>query len=350
MADLNIEAMSKPTTPTTDYSGMQSVLEKAVSQTRQVSGLEGTMSMARDTAAKEDSSLIKAAARDTLTQGEATQKEADKAADVMQMQGMNTIVGLERLGEIGERVKSQYDSTAAMWDAPAEKADEYVTASRDRVRSSLVKLDELNEQMNKNMDFAKAHDMQVAAQSVLGSMKTEERSILQTYGAASKEYEQFITSKSVSLATAQSMVHGNYAKLQHERDLTFMNATNESMWKHNMYAGFQEQQHVEMLKWREQSKQAHDLQYAQFEIGLEQLKTAGASNFSDFIMSMPSFTMESAPLMTLLAETIDAERDRVQASRELRAQNAPESKSPRMVSSGSYGTYGPVATYGGGRR
>ena len=321
MADLNIEAMSRPTTPTTDYSGLQKQVATAAASTRDV----GVTALPKSPTGNLDGIRKKvgqAAVGDYYTQAAAMRGQAEKAGIGIEMMGQSSIDSLMRLDEIGEKAANQYESAAAMWDAPAEQADEYVTAARARMRESLTILEGINAQMGKDMGFAKAHDMQVAAQSVLGSMKTEERNILQTYGANSKEYESFMVSKQVSLATAQSMIHGSYAKLQHERDLTYMNATNESMMKHNMYTGFQEQQHVEMLKWREETKQAYSLQYAQFEIGLEQLKGSTMENMANWIIESPNFTMDAAPVVTLIADLEQASKEERDARfTEMRASN-----------------------------
>ena len=321
MADLNIEAMSRPTTPTTDYSGLQKQVATAAASTRDV----GVTALPKSPTGNLDGinkKVGQAAVGDYYTQAAAMRGQAEKAGIGIEMMGQSSIDSLMRLDEIGEKAANQYESAAAMWDAPAEQADEYVTAARARVRESLATLEGINAQMGKDMGFAKAHDMQVAAQSVLGSMKTEERNILQTYGMQSKEYESFQASKSMALGTIQSQLHGSYAKLRQEMDITYLNATNESMWKHNMYVGFQEQQHVEMLKWRQETKQAYALQYSQFEVGLEQLKGSVMENVANWIVETPNFTMESAPVVTLIADLAQTEKDERNAyMTEMRASN-----------------------------
>jgi hypothetical protein len=238
---------------------------------------------------------------------EAMEKQAAQAATGLKLVGESTMASMERLGAIQQQVGSEYEATKGAWDAAAEKADEYVQASRARVGETLAKLDEINEQIGKDRDFAKAHAMQASAQAVLGSMKAEERNILENYGAASKEYEQFRASKQTSLATAQSNIHANYQQFAEQQAITYLNTTNEAMWKQNMYTSFQEQQHVEMLKYMADAKAGYAMQHAQFQIGVEQLRMAGMENLANWIIQTPSFTMDSTPLITLLAELSERE-------------------------------------------
>ncbi len=231
-----------------------------------------------------------------------TKEQAGKAATALTMTGEATEQFIGGLEDIQSRVRSQAVSARDDWGAAAEKADEYVQASRSRVGEVLGKIDEINSQIAKDRDFSKAHAMQASVQAALGSMKNEERNILETYGTDSKEYQQFTESKRTALATVQSNIHANYAQLAEQQGLTFLNATADAMTKSNMYVGFQEQQHVEMLKFKESSKNAYNLQVAQFEVGIEQMKMAGMENLANWIIETPTFSMDMTPLVTLLTE------------------------------------------------
>jgi len=321
MADLNLEAMSKPTTPTTDYSGLQKQVSEAAASTRKV-GVPALPRHLNEGLSGANDKVADAAKADYYTEAAAMQGQANKAASGIEIAGASAVEQLKGLAGIKETAVANYSAATDSWNAAVDKADEYVTAARTRVAESMAKLDGIYEQMTADQGFAKAHDMQVAVQSVMGSMKTEERNILQTYGMQSKEYESFQASKSMALGTIQSQLHGSYAKLRQEMDITYLNATNESMWKHNMYVGFQEQQHVEMLKWRQETKQAYALQYSQFEVGLEQLKGSVMENVANWIVETPNFTMESAPVVTLIADLAQTEKDERNAyMTEMRASN-----------------------------
>ncbi|MHC4866992.1 MAG: hypothetical protein ACYTEX_23185, partial [Planctomycetota bacterium] len=118
------------------------------------------------------------------------QSRAERAASALEMTGESTLAGVQKIEEIQSGLRAGVASATGAWDAAAEKADEYVKAARGRVGEVLTKLDELSEEMGRTRDFAKAHAMQSAVQAVTGSMKAEERNIVQTYGTDSKEYEQ----------------------------------------------------------------------------------------------------------------------------------------------------------------
>jgi len=298
-----VEAAAQGTTPEAfDYDAWKKKLGETVASTGTVSGSAdpGTGGWEGGTDAK--NALGQAAITNYGAEYEAMQKQATQSAQGLELMGEATFASQQRMEALQAGVTADYESAKGSWDLAAEKADEYVQSSRLRIGETLAKLDEINEQIGKDRDFSKAHAMQVQAQAVLGSMKAEERNILETYGGQSKEYAQFQMSKQTSLATAQSNIHANYQQFAEQQGITYMNVVNEAMWKQNMYTSFQEQQHVEMLKYMADAKAGYAMQHAQFQIGVEQLKMAGMENLANWIVSTPSFTMDSTPLITLLAE------------------------------------------------
>jgi len=235
-------------------------------------------------------------------QAEAQQRQAEKAATALEMQGGATIDYLQRLEKIREGVTTRAKAARDAWGAPIEKADEYVQAARQRVSDVLEKLDDINSQIGRDRDFSKAHAMQSSVQATLGSMKAEERNIVETYGLESKEYEQFQQSKQVALGTIQSNIHASYQQLQEKQGQTYLNVVSDAYTKSNMYLGFQEQQHIDMLRYKADAQNAYDLKVSEFEIGVEQLRMAGMENLANWIIETPTFSMDATPLMTLLAD------------------------------------------------
>jgi hypothetical protein len=306
MADnTNPSAVSQP-----DYLNQ---VQKAAASTRQVSGtLEGTAAKTvTDIAAPLRGTYAGQAAG--LTEGykseqEAMQKQAEKSAGALEMVGSATERMMRGIDTIQGRVRQQVSSAADSWGAAAEKADEYVQAARGRVGQVLAKIDEINEQIATNRDFAKAHAMQASAQVAMQSMKAEERNIAENYGMESKEMQQFQASKQTTLASVQSNLHARYAQLEEEQGRNYLNVTSESMVKSNMYVGFQEQQHVEMLKFKEASKNAYALQAAQFDVGLEQMRMAGMENLANWLADTPDFTMDMASLVTGVADVVATQK------------------------------------------
>jgi len=304
-----------PTTPTTpaitpstgglNYADYLKKIQTAAASTRDIG----------DTTIPSDvSKLVRKAPKGMAkTQGEAaiknyqqqtatTQKEAEKAATGLEMMGASTLQGMQNLEALQKSIQTKVKSVSEEWGAAAEKADEYVKAARDRVGAVLSKIDEINTQIATDRDFSKAHSMQVAVQSSLGEMKTAERNIAENYGVDSKEFMQFQESKRTSLATLQSSIHANYAQLQEQQGITYLNAVSDAYTKSNMYVGFQEQQHVEMLKFKEESKNSYALQASQLEVSIEQIKMQGMENLANWIIETPTFSMDSTPLVTFIAE------------------------------------------------
>ncbi len=237
-------------------------------------------------------------------QAKVKQKEAEKAATALELQGGATIEYLQRLDKIRAGVSTRADAARDVWAEAPEKADEYVQAARSRVGEVLAKLDDINSQIGKDRDFSKAHAMQASVQATLGSMRSEERNIVETYGAASKEFEQFQMSKMNALGTVQSNIHASYQQLQEQQGQNYLKVVSEAYTKQNMYLGFQEQQHVDMLRYKADAQNAYDLKVSQFEIGVEQLRSAGMENLANWIIETPTFSMDATPLMTLLSDLV----------------------------------------------
>ncbi len=301
-----------PVTPTggTDYETYRQKIEQTAAATRDVgktavpggartavAGLRGTYQGIGQTAIAQYGE-----------QGKVKEKEAEKAATALEMQGGATIDYLQRLDKIQEGVTTRAGAARATWAEAPEKADDYVQASRQRVGEVLDKLDEINSQIGKDRDFSKAHAMQASVQATLGSMKAEERNIVETYGADSKELEQFQMSKMNTLATVQSNIHASYQQLQEKQGQNYLNVVSEAYTKSNMYVGFQEQQHVDMLKYKTDAQNAYDMQVSQFEIGVEQLRMSGMENLANWIVETPTFSMDATPLMTLLSDLVNTQR------------------------------------------
>ena len=248
-------------------------------------------------------------------QAETQKKRAEKAATALEMQGGATVDYLQRLDEIREGVMARGGAAHDAWAAAPEKADEYVQAARSRVGEVLAKLDDINSQIGRDRDFSKAHSMQASAQAVLGSMRAEERNIVETYGADSKELGQFRTSKMNTLGVVQSNIHVSFQQLQEQQGQNYLNVVSEAYTKQNMYLGFQEQQHVDMLKYKADAQNAYDLKVSQFEIGIEQLKSAGAENLANWIIQTPTFSMDATPLITMLFDLYATQKTGQQIAR-----------------------------------
>jgi len=341
-----------PTTPTTsaitpstgglNYADYLKKIQTAAASTKEVSGID--TSAAKLAASKVGSGLqgtyakqAGAAVQNFQQQADVTQKEATKAATGLEMMGTSTLQGMQNLDALQASIRAKAQSVSEEWGAAAEKADDYVKAARDRVGAVLSKIDEINTQIATDRDFSKAHSMQVAVQSSLGEMKTAERNIAENYGVDSKEFMQFQESKRTSLATLQSSIHANYAQLQEQQGITYLNAVSDAYTKSNMYVGFQEQQHVEMLKFKEESKNSYALQASQLEVSIEQLKMQGMENLANWIIETPTFSIDSTPMIALISDLVTSQKDAEQAY----DLTHPQTKVPGSTRPSSGMTYSP---------
>lgn len=316
-----------PVTPTgsSDYEAYKKKIAQTAAQTRDI----GDTSVPSGAAATVGNlvGVYKGVGQTAISQYQqqagVQKKQAEKAASALELQGGATIDYLQNLDRIREGVTARAGAARKAWAAAPEKADEYVQAAKQRVGEVLTKLEDIQSQLGKDRDFSKAHAMQASVQATLGSMKAEERNIVETYGADSKEFEQFQMSKMNTLATVQSNIHASYQQLQEQQGQNYLNVVTEAYTKSNMYLGFQEQQHVDMLRYKADAQNAYDLQVSQFEIGVEQLKSAGMENLANWMVETPTFSMDATPLMTLLADMALAQQKEVMAARALNAQRQP---------------------------
>lgn len=309
-----------------NYEDYQKKIQEAAAATR-ATGVtsEAALTSAEKAAKKlkkEYKNVGQAAVESYKQQGQAQQKQAEKAASALEMTGSATLEGIQNLENLQSSMREQVKSASETWGAAAEKADEYVQAARSRVGEVLNKLDTLNAEFAKDRDFAKAHAMQSSVQSVLGSMRDEERNIIENYGTDSKEYNQFRMSKLSALATVQSNIHASYQQMAEQQNQTYLNAVSDAYTKSNMYLGFQEQQHVEMIKYSQEAKTSYTLQATQLDATLEQMKMTGMENIANWVLETPSFTMDMTPLMTLLADLKTTQETNAQAAAMSKAQTA----------------------------
>jgi len=315
-----------PVTPggVTDYSDYQKKIAQTAAATRDIGDV--TSPAGAKTAVEGLRGAYKGIGETAVSQygrqAAVKQKEAEKAATALEMQGGATVDYLQRLEQIREGVTTRADAAKDAWSAAPEKADEYMQAARSRVGEVLAKLDDINSQIGKDRDFSKAHAMQASVQATLGSMKSEERNIVETYGTDSKEFEQFQMSKMNALGAVQSNIHAAYQQLREKQGQNYLNVVSEAYTKQNMYLGFQEQQHVDMLKYKADAQNAYDLQVSQFEVGLEQMKMVGMENLANWIVETPTFSMDATPLMTLLADLVQTQAAEARAERLVRSQQS----------------------------
>jgi len=341
-----------------NYEAFRKTIGDLASQTREVSGTEGYqaavplyesikssgwspgssgslssyLSSGSKVAAKAQAEAGMAKARGDI---QSLQGQADKASAGLEVMGAGMEAYMKRLQSAQDFAATSYQSAAEGWGAAAEKADEYVQASRARVAEVLSTLDETHQQIGRDRDFARAHAMQAGVQATLGSMKAEERNILQNYGADSAEYNQFVQSKGTALATMASNIHTNYQQLAETASVQHMMATNEAMWKQNMYTSFQEQQHVEMLKFLESSKYQYAMEKAKFDVEVEQLRMAGMENVASWFYNTPNFMYDAMPIVDVLAEVANSMSVNRQLANMMSSQRGGFSISPLYSSASS---------------
>jgi hypothetical protein len=294
------------TTPTTDWDKYQQQLGERVSDAGKVYGGPYTGEF-KNPYSDVKTELGQEAIKSYGAQYDALQQQAKQSATGLEMVGQSTMESQQRLEALQADVTNQFQSALDGYNGAVDKAAEYAEKSDARIGENLATLDDIFKEWNTSVQFDKAHAMQTAVVSTMEGFKMEERQILENYGVMSPEYEQFRQGKTKALGALQSNIHASFGQLKEQRYATYMNVVNEAMWKQNMYTSFQEQQHVEMLKYMQGAKNEYFMQYTAFTVGIEQLKMAGMENLANWVVGSPSFTMDSTPLITLLAELSERE-------------------------------------------
>lgn len=256
------------------------------------------------TAAKGLQNVGQALLENMKTQEADLGKRAESAASALEIVGQTQLESAQNIAGIQAGLKSQAGQASAAFGAAAEKADEYVQAARTRVQEVLSKVDQVYNDIKTSNDFAKAHDMQSAVQASLGSMRAEERNIAEVYGKGSPEYQQFQVQKSMALANVQSSIHSSYANLKSQMDMTYLGAMSDAYTKSNTAVSYQEQQHVDMLRYKAEAESAYSLQVAQLDTTLEQMKSAGMENLANWILETPTFSMDATGTVAAISDLL----------------------------------------------
>ncbi len=332
-----------------DYSKLQSAVTDTAAKAREVD-VPAFPDINIPSASSAERSMVGALKGSYESQSKATTAQAGKAGTALEVAGAGSEQYLKQLEGIAEeKIPELEASSTARWNEATEKADEYVQASRDRVQTSLKVIDDLNAEIGENRNFAKAHDMQAAVQSTIGQMNAEGRNIAETYGMDSKEYQAFTGSKKMALAGAFSNITASYHKIQEQQDLAFMSATNETQYKHNMYASYQEQQHVTTIKYMAQAQDNYDLQLAQFEVSVEGLRMAGLENIANWLVSTPTYAMDLTPFMASVLNIEQAAETRRLAEEQLALAKEEGEKEPTLFMANRGGKYNWSWTWGMGK-
>jgi len=213
----------------------------------------------------------------------------------------SSIESMKRLDAFGEDVTLRAEQSHQTWERAASKAAEYVANAEYEVARGLKDVTDTGKAIGTNLDFSKAHDMQVSAQAVLGSMKQAEDAI--RVNGDPNELQQFLQMKGQSLAVAQSQLQAQYGQLKTTIDTQMVQLKYDVKTKLQQYVGYNQQNHVQVLS----SMAASDGQYAihvsEAIFAKEQAKTLIGESFSNFLLNdVPTFAIDLMPMMMAVNE------------------------------------------------
>ena len=245
---------------------------------------------------------IKAAIQTFRSQVGSIKDRANQQAEALKLRGAGFEQSISNLEAIQAEQNAQTDTSNERNQEAIDQAAKYVEATRERAASVRQLIQTTTEDMTSDRKEAKAHSAQVAVQSVMGKYAQEEKRISEAFGTDSAEYTQLQQEKQTALATVGSEIQVAYQQMAEEQNKNILNATVTAEEKMSMYTGFQEQQHVETILAVGKSTEMYNIQAAQWNVGIEQLKMAQYNDMADYIASVPDFYVDTSQLVTLMSE------------------------------------------------
>ena len=247
-----------------------------------------------------------------------TQAMATQSNLALQDKAQSTVGQLERLNAFGEDVVAREEQAHQSWERVASQAKEYVANAEYAVARGIKEVTDIGKSIASNLDFSKAHDMQVAAQAVIGSMKQAEDAI--RVNGKPEELQQFLQMKGHSLAVAQSELQGQYGTLKANIDTQMAQLRFDVQTKLQQYVGYNQQNHVGALSSMAASDAQMSIQTSQMIYAKEQAKTSISDSWASFLGSSPITAIDLQPMLMqvnlLYAEQqADAEYAKAQGGR-----------------------------------
>lgn len=251
--------------------------------------------------------LVGALSKDYSSQATSLKGQAEKAAGAIEMKAAGTASYIQNLEQLQAEQAMSNTSMATQWSQAAKQAEEYVADARLRTTQTLREFDSIYKSITQDRDYAKAHAMQAGVQSVIGSMAEEEEYLRRTAKSPedlTKQLLQFNQKKRTALGTMQSNIEAAYSQLIEESTTNYMGTRANLIDRMHMYTGYAEQNHINTLLEKAKASEAYSLANAQFMVSIEQMKLAGLSEFAEFAMNTPEFTMELAPVISAMIDAI----------------------------------------------
>ena len=301
-------------TGATNYDAMAKRIQDAASATRKVEGADtavstlnkyvGSLPYTRTQFGSYQPTQIqqtgKALIGNLQTDIAAKQQQASKAASALEQKGQSSIESLRRLDAFGEDVAAKGQQAHQSWETAAAQAKDYVATAEYEVSRTMKEMTDAAAKIGQNLDFTKAHDMQVTAQAVLGSMKQAEDAI--RVNGDPNELQQFLQMKGQSLALAQSQLQAQYGQLQTTIDAQMAQAKFTSKAQFQQYVGYNQQNHVQVLSSMAASDAQYAIQQAQTTLAIEQTRISINDSFADFLGSTPTFAIDLQPMLMAVNE------------------------------------------------
>lgn len=235
------------------------------------------------------------------TQQSVLEDQANKSKQAFQMQGQgfsSQMQGLDTAKKAAGGRNKQVDDSMQL---SAQKAEQYVADAKGRASDMVSKLETLHTENMGKMDASKAHDMQANVQGFLMGMRDQEKGIVQEFGKDSPEYARYRETKMMGLGQVQSQIQGLYQKSLNEAGIGFETTMKDMMAVGNQYVGYNEQNHLEMLKANNNLAAAEAARRSEFDVTVAQLEGTAYENMANWVASSLAYSSDMTGQLSYLA-------------------------------------------------
>ena len=272
------------------------------------SGQEGGRSRSGDTYTPGESSADKryqtfagGVSADAAQEVQTLRQQANAAATAMEIEGAARIQELKHYDTLLGSVQTQRLNMKQYWDDAMVSADEAVEGSRSRMSQIMGTLDRNIDSAMLNWDSATTHALQTQVVGGLSEMRAEEMALRGQYGAESPEMQQFKERKMVSMHMGISKIHSEQTQMRSQLASTLAMSRAETGVGMSQMVNYAEKDRTAARIARAEGA-LYDLQGAEMEMQIEQMRTSGLSAYADLFDSIGAFQFDSLPWINLLMD------------------------------------------------
>ena len=253
----------------------------------------------------------KAAMTEWEDQVTVAQTAATQTAAALGVGGAGYLRGFGQLEAAAQKVMDMGTGIADQWAAISTKAMKFVGDAAARIGSGIQTITGLVAQATKDRSFAKAHDIEVAAYQMTGSLKEAERALMASGESDDKKIMQLGQLKTQTLDVAIKSIHGLYQGYAEQMNQSLLNTSAQYLGTATTNLAFQEQYALQVDMAGAAASAAIGMQKTEFDLTRVALEGTMFEGLMTLIDSVPIVSTSFLPLVTHLkglAEEADLQK------------------------------------------